>query len=54
MHRKVTIPLVALKKQLGDIKLKFRVIDDEGLGSTTLLSSLLAKAGKGSASKPRQ
>jgi len=54
MHMKVSIPLAALKKQLGDIKLKFRVIDDEGFGSTTLLSSLLAKAGKGSASKRRQ
>ena len=54
MPRKVTIPLAALKKQLGDVKLKFRVIDDEGLGSTTLLSSLLAKAGKASTSKPRQ
>jgi len=54
MPRKVTIPLAELKKQLGDIKLKFRVIDDQGLGSTTLLSSLLAKAGKASTSKPRQ
>ncbi len=41
---KVTIPLAALKKRLGDVKLKFRIIDDEGLGSTVLLSSLLKQA----------
>jgi len=52
MPRRVTIPLVALKKQLGDVKVKFRVIDDEGLGSTTMLSSLLRQAGKASTSKP--
>ncbi|MBL7220054.1 MAG: metallopeptidase [Phycisphaerae bacterium] len=52
MPRKVTIPLAELKKQLGDMKIKFRVIDDEGLGSTTMLSSLLKQTGKASTSKP--
>ena len=47
-----TIDTVELKKQLGDMKFKFRVIDDEGLSSTFLLSALLAKASKGPTSKP--
>jgi len=54
MPRKLTISLADLKKQLGDAKVKFRVIDDEGLSSTTLLSSLPGYAGKGSANKPRK
>ena len=54
MPRKATISLAELKKQLGDVKLKLRVIDDEGLGATTLLSSLPGRTGEGSTSKPRQ
>ena len=52
--RKATISLAELKKQLGDVKLKLRVIDDEGLGTTTLLSSLPGRPGEGSTSKPGQ
>ncbi|MDP7287948.1 MAG: metallopeptidase [Phycisphaerae bacterium] len=47
----VTIDLAGLKKQLGDMKYKFRVIDNEGLGSTILLSSLLSKAADNPAGK---
>jgi len=50
--REVTVDTAGLKKQLGDMKFKFRVIDDEGLSSTFLLSSLLARAGEEATSKP--
>ena len=54
MPRKVTIPLAALKKQFANMKLKFRIIDDQGLGSAVLLSSLLARAAKAPSSRPGQ
>jgi len=41
----VAIDIGGLKKQLGDMKFKFRVIDDQGIGGTFLLSEMLAKAG---------
>jgi hypothetical protein len=47
-----TIDVAELKKQHGDMKFKFKVIDNEGLSSTFLLSSLLAKTGRAPATKP--
>jgi hypothetical protein len=47
----VTIDLAEMKKQLGEMDLKFRVMDNEGLGSTIRLSSLLRKPAKKPAGK---
>jgi hypothetical protein len=54
MPRKVAIRLPELRRQLGDMKFKFRVIDDEGVSSTALLSALQAKARSAAESKPAE
>jgi hypothetical protein len=46
MPTKVAIPLDELKKRFGDIKFKFRIIDDEGLSRTILLSNLQKQTNK--------
>ena len=46
MPVKITIPLAELKNRFVDVELKLRVIDDEGLGRTVSLSSLLKPTGK--------
>ncbi|MCP4374622.1 MAG: hypothetical protein GY794_00360 [bacterium] len=51
MSTKVAIPLDELKKRFGDIKFKFRIIDDEGMSRTVLLSDLLEQADKPSTPK---
>jgi hypothetical protein len=49
-----SVDTASLKKKLGDMKFKFRVIDDEGLSSTFLLSKLLAQAGGGVMNKSQK
>ena len=53
MHSRAEISLPALEKQLGDMKIKFRVIDDEGMGSAVLLSDLKAPASRPAKTQPK-